>query len=228
MANGHRDNYVFVDGTKLTALTMENEYSVSELAERAGVAEQTIRNYESSTTASPRAARRDVLQRVADALGASAEDLTLGIDIPARREDHRAAMADWRFLGDPSTVRSIAGVWDASSRDVEIPGVVTYKHTIDWHGQLTIEQDGAHFIAHGTDKDDDGVFAKGVLLESGNWIRFDYWIDNQALREYGTALAEFKGDGRTIEGLFVGRDAGHSSNGLVVAHLTLLKSPPTH
>ena len=59
------------------------------------------------------------------------------------------------------------------------------------------------------------------LFENGNWLCFEYWVNNKRLREYGTAMAEHDGDGKTIEGLFVGRDAGHSNRGIVVSKITL-------
>ncbi len=70
-----------------------------------------------------------------------------------------------------------------------------------------IDQSGNAFEVTGDDKDGDAVFAAGNLMEDGNWVRFEYWIDNVRLREYGVGMMHYHGDGATLEGLFLGRDA---------------------
>ena len=136
----------------------------------------------------------------------------------------RAVLSDKRFLGDPETVRSIAGRWHAESVDLEIADVISYAGPKHWNGELVIEQFGNKFEAHGEDKDGDGVFANGVLMEVGNWLRLNYWIENPLLRLWGTAVVEYKGCGKVMEGIFVGRDSGHSNVGMVVAKVTLTRA----
>ena len=213
----------YVSGERLLVRMTELGLEEASLASKANVSEQTIRNYLSSTLNQPWTANSKSYERVCVALEVDPTDLRLEMVPPASPNHDRAVLADQRFLGDPQTVRSIAGHWNASSIDLEIPGFVSYKNPIPWHGQVLIEQFGNRFDASGVDKDGDDVIASGVLLEDGNFMRFDYWIDNSALRQYGTSMVEFKGDGRTIEGIFVGRDAGHSNIGLVIAKLTLTR-----
>lgn len=215
--------FFYVCGERLLARMTELGFDEAKLALKAGVSEQTVRNYLSSTASQPWNANSKSYERVCAALKLESASLRLEMTRPNTPNYDHAMLADQRFLGDPDTVRSIVGSWHAQSVDLEIPGYLSYKSPIPWHGQIVIEQFGNQFEAHGEDKDGDGVFACGVLMEDGNWLRFDYWIDNTMLREYGTAMVEYKGDGKTIEGIFMGRDAGHSNIGLVVAKLTLTR-----
>jgi len=201
---------------------MEAGLDESRLSSLAGVSEQTIRNYLRSTEQSPWIASSQVVQRVSKALKIEANCLKVEIqaaDPPATEEE---LITDMRFMANPTNVRTVAGKWNASSVDLEIPGVITYQRKTDWHAVIEIRQNGNQIEAVGEDKDGDGIFAKGSLYENGNWLRFNYWVDNTRLRQYGAAMVEYKGDGRTIEGIFVGRDGPHeSSMGLVVSKITL-------
>lgn len=215
---------VIVCGQTLLTRMTQKCFDESQLARAAGVSEQTVRNYVSSSQESPWPADARSFQKVCKAIGALPEELQLALAASQTLEPQRAIVADQRFLGDPEKVRNIAGKWLATSEDLEVPGYLTYRQPIPWHGTITIEQHGNQFEAYGEDKDGDGVLATGVLLECGNFLRFNYWIDNPMLREYGTAMVEYKGDGKTMEGIFLGRDAGHSSIGLVLARITLLRA----
>jgi len=219
--------FFFVDGEAILKAMQAKHLTEVQLAKRANVAEQTVRNYIGSTEQNPWPAGSPQFQQVCQVLKLDHGKAQIeGAEHSTPHEDV-GVCADLRFLGDPTTVRRIDGEWRAESVDVEIPGVVTYTNPVPWYAELTIKQYGNRFEARGIDKDDDGVFAVGALLEDGNWIRFEYWIDNLKLREYGTALAEYRGCGRVIEGLFMGRDHGHSSNGMVVAKLTLTRVEKT-
>ncbi len=231
MANNDEGNrsrkVVIVCGQSLLERMTQLNFDEVQLARAAGVSEQTIRNYIGSNLQNPWHADSKSLKKVCVAIKALPEDLLLEIQATESLGLNRSIVADQRFLGDPETVRSIAGKWNASSADLEVPGYLNYRQPIPWHGTITIEQNGNRFEAYGEDKDGDGVFANGALLEDGNWLRFDYWIDNPMLREYGTAMVEYKGCGKVIEGIFLGRDAGHSNIGLVLARITLLRAEQT-
>ena len=219
--NNRTREIVIVCGESLLKRMTQKSFDEAQLARAAGVSEQTVRNYVSSSRQNPWHADARSFKKVCKAIEALPEELQLVFRATPSLERQRAIVADQRFLGDPETVRNIAGKWQATSEDLEVPGYLTYRQPIPWHGTITIEQNGYQFDAFGEDKDGDGVFARGVLLEDGNWLRFDYWIDNSMLREYGTAMVEYRGDGKTMEGIFLGRDAGHSSIGLVLARITL-------
>lgn len=214
-----------VSGDRLLAKMTELKLTEAMLADAAGVSEQTIRNYVGSTQQAPWFANSAVIGKVSHALKVAPGDLQVPVLAPDPPNSDRALIAEMRFLADPQTVRTIGGMWNAVSIDLEIPGFVTYKRTVHWHAVLEVRQNGNLFEAEGKDKDNDGVFASGTLFEDGNWLRFNYWIDNSRLREYGTAMAEYKGDGKTIDGIFVGRDGPHeSSAGLVVSRITLTRA----
>ena len=217
-----RDIFFVLGDVLMTAMT-ERDMTVSQLATRARVAEQTVRNYLNSTKNSPWPVDLKKLRQVCEVLKLDVDAASSEQKAPTTPHESAGDAADlrFRFVGNPETARSIQGVWDASSIDVEVPGVVTYTDPSPWAGRIEIRQYGNRFEAAGRDMDDDGVFAVGTLLEDGNWVRFEYWIDNDHLREYGTAMVEHKGCGKEMEGVFIGRDHGHSSNGIVVAHLTL-------
>lgn len=197
--------------------------TVVQLASRAEVAEQTVRNYLNSNEGKPWPVDLEKLKQVCRVLKIEPESSYSIREVPTTPRETEGDAADlrFRFVGDSRTVRSVEGVWDAQSIDKEIPGLITYTDPGPWSAKMTIRQYGNRFEATGKDMGDDGVLAIGTLLENGNWARFEYWVDNTKLREYGTAMVEFKGCGRIMEGLFMGRDHGHSSNGMVVAHLTL-------
>lgn len=108
--------------------------------------------------------------------------------------------------------------------DLEIADFISYSVPKLWNGNLIIEQFGNNFEVHGEDKDGDAAFASGVLMEVGNWTRLNYWVENPLLRLWGTALVEYKGCGKVMEGIFVGRDSGHSNVGIVVAKITLTRA----
>lgn len=194
------------------------------LARKAGVAEQTIRNYLSSCDTQPWNANSKAFRRVCDVLNSKTSELHMELEETTTPNHDEAILANQRFIAAPDTVRAIAGKWNAASEDLEIPGYLSYKSRIAWHGQLTIEQTGARFEAFGVDKDQDGVLVTGVLTEHGNYLKFEYYLENPKLRQYGTGMVEYKGDGKTLEGIFIGRDAGHSNIGLVVAKLTLTRA----
>jgi hypothetical protein len=80
-------------------------------------------------------------------------------------------------------------------------------------------QVGNTFVARGVDKDEDIVFAEGLLLEGGNFVRFKYFLTHDRLRQYGTGLLEFLGDGQTMQRYFLGRDAGQCRNGIILAKI---------
>lgn len=211
-------------GNRLLAKMNEMNYTEARLASAAEVSEQTIRNYLTSTANKPWPAKRDQLNRVMKALGAEPEDVQVEVLVPDPPESDRKLLAEMRFLANPKTVRDVGGKWNAVSQDLQIPGVLTYQRTSEWHGILEVKQQGNHFEAEGEDKDSDAIYASGALFEDGNWLRFHYLIDNARLREYGTAMAMFKGDGKTIEGIFIGRDGPHESSlGLVVSRFVLTR-----
>lgn len=213
----------YINGAKLLDAMLDANLNEKQLARKANVSEQTIRNYQASSKENPRSVRSEVFFRVCDALKLRIEECQLHIENPLTPHEEYGVLADRRFLADAQNVRSIAGNWHAQSIDLEVPGVITYKEPIPWNAELSVKQFGNRFEAIGKDKDEDGVYACGTLLENGNWIRFDYWIDNLLLRQYGTALVEYHGCGQVIQGLFLGRDSGHSSNGMVLAQLTLTR-----
>lgn len=212
-----RRNPIYIAGDKLVQRMTELGWDEARLAAKAKVCEQTVRNYQDSTPNDPHKVGPKIFHRVCTALGVVPSELTLTLQMP------EATVLD-RFLADPEKALKIAGKWNAVSEDLEIPGFISYTSPIPWHGQVVIETKGNQFKVHGVDKDGDCLRAEGVLLEGGNWLCFHYLIQNERLREYGTSLVNNKGDGKTIEGIFVGRDAGHSNIGLVVAKLTLTKA----
>ncbi len=213
----------FVDGIQLEKAMLASNLTEKQLARKAGVSEQTIRNYLNSTPAKPWPAKSIQFQTVCGILRIDHVDAQIERDEPLTPNQEIGVFADLRFLGDPKTVRRMDGRWRAENIDVEIPGVVSYTAPTPWSAELTIQQFGNRCDATGIDKDDDGVFACGSLLEDGNWILFKYWIDNPSMRSYGTAMVEYKGCGRKMEGLVMGRDHGHSSTGMAVAKLTLTR-----
>lgn len=213
----------YVLGEQLLRCIQEAGLTEEQLAQRACVSPQTVRNYQGSGPDAPWAFKEDKLAAICRVLKCDPETMKGVTTRPKMAVDADVELADLRFSGNPDTVRSITGKWRAESIDITIPDFITYTAAVPWHADLEIRQAGNRFEAHGNDKDDDGVFARGTLLESGNWIRFTYWIDNERLREYGTAMVEYKGCGRKMEGLFMGRDCGNSSIGMVVARLTLTR-----
>jgi transcriptional regulator with XRE-family HTH domain len=217
----------YVNGEMILEAITRRDISIEQLAQRASVGESTIRNYINSTEQKPWPAKRRKLAPVCKILELDFDSVQVTLPEPTTPNEDVGVCADFRFLGDPKTVRRIDGRWKASSIDVEIEGFITYSSPAPWSADLVIEQFGNRFECRGTDKDDDGVFAAGNLMEDGNFIKFDYWIDAPSLREYGVAMVEYKGCGDRMEGLFMGRDHGHSSNGMVVAKLTLVRDLPT-
>jgi len=213
-----------VDGDALMTAMNARQLDEATLARKAGVSEQTIRNYLNSTAARPWAASPASIAKVCSPLGIEAEDIEIEVLAPTAPDTDRELVADMRFLADPENVRRIDGRWKAVSIDLEIPEFVTYQQTTEWEAELVVTQAGSDFEAKGEDMDGDGVYACGRLFEGGSWIRFNYWIENPRLRQYGVSMVEFKGDGNTIEGLFVGRDGPHDSNkGMVVSKITLTR-----
>ena len=210
----------YVNGHRLCELLCKADLGEAELAEKLAFSEQTIRNYLTSTPDLPWKASLKKVHQLATEFKVDVRELTLDIATPPADSLSRAIeAADHRFMGDPEKCRSIAGIWDCESADIPIPGQLDYTHTIPWSARAEIIQTGSFFLAKGIDKDEDVVLARGTLLETGNIVRFAYWIEHPRKREYGSGLLVLNGAGNLMEGFFLGRDAGQSSKGLLLAKI---------
>ena len=179
------------------------ELNTAQLAKSLKLSPTTIANYEASSVHSPHLADTKKLQRIADHLNVSVADLVLDSTcIESGKNGLKKEMqaVEDRFAGSANHCRSIAGTWHASSEDVPTPGELEYTHTIPWEASSEIIQLGNTFVARGVDKGEDIVLAEGLLLEGGNFVRFKYFLTHDRLRQYGTGLMEFLGDGQTMQG----------------------------
>lgn len=213
---------VYVNGEAIIKLLCEAGISSTQLANLLNLSPTTIANYEASSAHSPHLADTKKLQQIADHFRVTLKGLILA---PASIESGKNGLekeiraAEQRFAGSENHCRSIAGTWHASSEDVPIPGELEYTHTIPWEASSEIIQVGNTFVARGVDKDEDIVLAEGLLLEGGNFVRFNYFLTHNRLRQYGTGLMEFLGDGQTMQGYFLGRDAGQCRTGIILAKI---------
>lgn len=215
-----REKDCYVNGDRFCELMCNSGMNEAQLADKLGFAVQTIRNYLSSTLTKPWKASLKKVHQLATVFNADVRDLMLDIgNTPVDSLTRAIDAAEHRFMGDPLNCRSIAGIWECTSEDVPIPGQLEYTHTIPWAARSEITQTGSRFEAKGLDKDEDVILARGALLENGNFVRFTYFVEHRRLRQYGSGLLEFKGDGKTMEGYFLGRDAGQSTNGLLLAKI---------
>lgn len=145
----------FVNGEMLLRAMSDRGLTEKQVVIRAGVAEQTVRNYIGSTIESAWPADSSKFQAVCEVLRLDHKKAQLSRLEPTTPNAGIGACVDLRFLGNPQTVRRIDGKWKAKSIDVEIEGFLTYTAPIPWSAALTIEQFGNRFECRGTDKDDD-------------------------------------------------------------------------
>jgi hypothetical protein len=212
----------FISGHRLLEVLNRRQLDERRLAQLAGTSEQTIRNYISSCPERPRKANSKIFMRICNVLGLEPEDLMLPFQDSLPLSGLTCEPRDDWFIGKSDQVRSVEGAWQASGEKIEISSSdLMYASIIPWNGPVLIRQLGSRVEGRGADSVANNLFAKGTLLEGGQWLRISLWVRTRTAGQYGNALLRYSDCGTRMEGLYHGRDADVSDEHIVVAKLLL-------